>query len=100
MMKRKLMKPLKEIVELHESIDIGKISLMYADDSEAIEAHLEACKLQAEQHRQIAEWLTILRAVKSILDADCYNKNSYVTPFDNDSRIEQLRQLFDNNKDK
>ena len=56
----------QKIVDTEIVFDDVSLSQLYCDDTEFIEEHLENYKKCAEYHKNIAEWLEELKAMRSL----------------------------------
>ena len=65
----------QKIVDTEIVFDDVSLSQLYCDDTEVIEEHLENYKKCAEYHKQLAEWLEELKALKNGLKIKCDNLN-------------------------
>lgn len=64
----------EEVAEANENVvNTGKVddnvtvAELYCDDTECIDAHIARCKECAEDHRQLAEWLTDYQSIMIML---------------------------------
>ena len=65
----------QKIVDTEIVFDYVSLSQLYCYDTEVIEEHLENYKKCAEYHKQLAEWLEELKALKNGLKIKCDNLN-------------------------
>lgn len=73
----KIVEENQKIVDTEIVFDGVSLSQLYCDDIEVIEEHLENYKKCTEYHKQIAEWLEELKAVRNLDKSnfsDGYNK--------------------------
>lgn len=50
--------------EMTENVKYEDVALLYCDDTECTEYHLERCRLYAKEQRQLAEWLKDYKSLK------------------------------------
>lgn len=54
----------QRVADTQELGDGHYVSELYCDDTDAINNHLERCRIQATEYRQLAEWLKELKSLK------------------------------------
>ena len=58
----------QRIVDTGILFDDVTVDMLYCDDTEVIEEHLESYKICAEKYRQLAEWLKELKTYREFVD--------------------------------